>query len=53
VQKEAPEAQHRKSQTSRAPVNYREVDAIFGACPLEGTTSRKRSVYINEACRTE
>jgi len=53
VQKEAPEAQHQKSQTSRDLVNYREVDGIFGACPLEGTTSRKRSVYINEACRTE
>jgi len=51
VQKEAPEAQRWKSPTSRSPVNYREVDVIFGACPLEGSTLKKRSIYINEACK--
>ena len=50
---EAPEAQQQKNLTSCALVNYRKVDAIFGACPLEGTTERERErfIYINEARR--
>ena len=51
MQKEALEAQQRKSLTSHAPVNYRGVDAIFRTYSLEGTTSKERSIYINEAHR--
>ena len=51
VRKEAPKAQQWKSSTSHALVYYEEVDAILGAYPLEGITSRERSMYINEAHR--
>jgi len=33
-------------------VHYPNVDAIYDSCPLEGMTSRERSIYINEARRT-
>ena len=47
MRKKAPAAQQQKSPTV-ALINYREVDAIFRAYPLEGTT---RFIYINEARR--
>jgi len=41
------------NQAGRTLVSYREVDAIFdaifGACLLDGTTSREKTIYINEA----
>jgi len=48
VQKAALEAPQQENLTSRVLVSYREVDAIFGVCPLKGTTSRE-VIYINEA----
>ena len=36
---------------SHALISYKEVEAIFSACPLEGATSKKKAIYINEARR--
>ena len=37
---------------NNALVSYKEVEAIFGACPLEGTSSKEKAIYINEARRS-
>ena len=52
MHKAAPKAPQQEDPTSRSFVSYREVDVIFGAYPLEGTTSREKVIYINEACRS-
>jgi len=37
---------------SRA-IQYREIDVIFGASPIEGTSSRERVIYINKAHKSK
>jgi len=32
-------------------IQYREVNAIFGTSPVEGTTAKGRAIYVNEARR--
>ena len=32
-------------------VQYREVNTIFDNSPIEGTTTKERTLYVNEACR--
>jgi len=53
VQKVTPKTLMQGNQAGRTLVSYREVDAIFdaifGACLLDGTTSREKTIYINEA----
>jgi len=52
VQKRAPEAQQQGNMANHALSSYKEVEAIFDTCPLEGTVSKENAIYINEACRT-
>jgi len=37
---------------SHVLIDYKEVKTIFGACLLEGTTSKEKAIYINEARRS-
>ena len=52
MRKEIPKTQQLRNLTSHALISYKEVEDIFGACPLEGTISRKKAIYINEARRS-
>ena len=46
LQKEIFEDQQQRNPASNALVIYRETGVIFGASPLEGTTSREKAIYI-------
>ena len=52
VQKDAPEASQQEDQVSRTLIQYREVNTIFGASPIEGITAKEKAFYINEARRS-
>jgi len=45
----APEVPQLESQV----IQYRKINAIFSASPIEITTSRERAIYINEARRSK
>ena len=38
-----------KTQPESQVIQCQEVDAIFGASPIEGCTSRERAIYVGEA----
>ena len=52
MQKRASEAQQPGNIASHALISYKKVEAIFGASPLEGTTLKKKDIYIDEARKT-
>jgi len=37
--------------TSNALIQYKEVNVIFSTSPTEGTTTKGRDIYVNEAQR--
>ena len=49
VQKEAPEVPQQEGQTTQALIQYRELNIIFDTSLIEGTTSKKKTIYVNEA----
>ena len=51
VQRDVSETSRLEGQATRALVYCREVNAIFGASPIEGTTTKERAIYVNMGCR--
>ena len=47
--KRGPEVPQQESQA----IQYLEVDTIFDASPIEGTTSREKAIYIKKARRSK
>ena len=38
-----------KKQGNQPSASYKTVNAIFGATPIEGTSSKERKIYVNQA----